>query len=63
MGTTKNDTILRAIKGEVVSHTPVWFMRQKVTFTTRISQIKRKILTIRHYTSTRIMCLCHCITG
>lgn len=29
MGTTKNDTILRAIKGEVVSHTPVWFMRQK----------------------------------
>ncbi|PWZ93353.1 hypothetical protein DD924_20115, partial [Staphylococcus pseudintermedius] len=28
MGTTKNDTILRAIKGEVVSHTPVWFMRQ-----------------------------------
>lgn len=29
MGTTKNDTILRAIKGEVVSHTPVWFMRQQ----------------------------------
>lgn len=28
MSTTKNDTILRAIKGDAVQHTPVWFMRQ-----------------------------------
>ena len=25
---SKNDTILKAIKGESTSHTPVWFMRQ-----------------------------------
>ena len=25
---TKNDTILKMIKGEKTSHTPVWFMRQ-----------------------------------
>ena len=25
---SKNDTILKTIKGESTSHTPVWFMRQ-----------------------------------
>ncbi|WP_287018357.1 uroporphyrinogen decarboxylase family protein, partial [Staphylococcus sp.] len=25
---SKNDTILKTIKGETTSHTPVWFMRQ-----------------------------------
>ena len=27
-GAQQNDTILKAIKGESTSHTPVWFMRQ-----------------------------------
>ncbi|RIM24587.1 uroporphyrinogen decarboxylase [Staphylococcus chromogenes] len=28
MNTPFNDTILRAIKGDIITHTPVWFMRQ-----------------------------------
>lgn len=58
----KNNTILKMIKGEETTHTPVWFMRQAGR-STRISKIERKIFTIRYYTSAGVVRLCYTFTS
>ena len=43
---SKNDTILKAIKGESTSHTPVWFMRQAGRSQPEYRKLKEKYSSI-----------------
>ncbi|MDU0482018.1 uroporphyrinogen decarboxylase [Staphylococcus chromogenes] len=42
MNTPFNDTILRAIKGDIITHTPVWFMRQAGRSQPEYRKLKKK---------------------
>lgn len=59
----KNNTILKMIKGEETSHTPVWFMRQAGRSQPEYRKLERKIFTIRYYTSAGVVRLCNTFTS
>lgn len=46
---SKNDTILKAIKGESTSHTPVWFMRQAGRSQPEYRKLKENILYLKSH--------------
>lgn len=46
---SKNDTILKAIKGESTSHTPVWFMRQAGRSQPEYRKLKKNILYLKSH--------------
>ena len=48
-GAQQNDTILKAIKGESTSHTPVWFMRQAGRSQPEYRKLKENILYLKSH--------------